>query len=123
MVKRGPVVPSLFTADMTATLRFYEDVLGFTQTGKWEDEGQITWAEVKRDDATIWFFANQLDAFPSAVFSGLIYVFVDAVDALAAALKDKVEFSWGPETQDYGLRELGLKDNNNYYLVFAQEID
>ncbi len=31
-------------------------------------------------------------------------------------------FEWGPETQHYGLRELGIKDLNGYYLVFATDV-
>ncbi len=41
MEKRGPIVPSLFTDDMLATLQFYENHLGFAQTGTWEIEGRI----------------------------------------------------------------------------------
>jgi hypothetical protein len=52
----------------------------------------------------------------------LIYVFVDDVDALAKQLEGQAHFEWGPETQPYGLRELGIKDLNGYYLVFAKDV-
>ena len=65
--------------------------------------------------------ANALTHHPKPVLSGLIYVFVDDVDSTAAHLDGKVPFDWGPETQDYGLRELGIHDLNGYYLVFAQD--
>ena len=48
-------------------------------------------------------------------------MFVDDVDAMAARLQGRVTFEWGPETQDYGLRELGIRDDNGYYLVFARD--
>ena len=40
----------------------------------------------------------------------------------SARLKGHVPFEWGPETQPYGLRELGIKDLNGYYLVFATDV-
>ena len=55
------------------------------------------------------------------MFSGLIHVFVDDMDAVAERLRARVRLEWGPETQDYGLRELGLKDVNGYYPVFARD--
>ncbi len=56
------------------------------------------------------------------MFSGLIYVFVDDVDAVAKHLEGQVPFEWGPETQEYGLREFGIRDVNGYYLVFARDV-
>lgn len=121
-MKRAPVTPSLFVSDLKAALRFYADVLGFEQTGAYEEDGETFWAEVARGDARIWFFANALDGLPQPTFSGLIYVFVEDVDDLAANLKGRVSIEWGPETQPYGLRELGIKDLNGYYLVFAKDV-
>jgi hypothetical protein len=48
-------------------------------------------------------------------------MFVENVDALAARLKDKAAILWGPETQEYGLRELGIQDCNGYMLVFVKD--
>jgi len=121
-MKRSPVTPSLFAPDLSATLRFYTDVLGFEQTGAYEEDGETFWAEVARGEAHIWFFANALDDLPHPTFSGLIYVFVDDVDVLATKLEGRVSIDWGPETQPYGLRELGIKDLNGYYLVFAKDV-
>lgn len=121
-MKRSPVMPSLYVPDLDAALRFYTETLGFTSSGAYEEAGEKLWAEVARGEARIWFFTNQLDGFPQPAFSGLIYVFVDDVDELAASLKDRVSVEWGPETQVYGLRELGIKDLNGYYLVFAKDV-
>jgi uncharacterized glyoxalase superfamily protein PhnB len=108
--------------DIEATLHFYTETLGFTSNGAYEEAGEKLWAEVARGEARIWFFTNRLDGFPNAAFSGLIYIFVDDVDALAARLDGRVSVEWGPETQPYGLREFGIKDLNGYYLVFAKDV-
>lgn len=122
-MKRAPVIPSLFAPDLLQTVRFYVDSLGFRQTGSYkEEDGSEVWAEVALGESRIWFFSNALDKQPGPTFSGLIYVFVDDVDAVAKRLKNQVQFEWGPETQEYGLRELGIHDINGYYLVFAQDV-
>ena len=120
---RAPVTPSLFAPDLTETVRYYVETLGFQQTGSYrEDDGRETWAEVALAESRIWFFRYALDDLPRPVFSGLIYVFVDDVDALAARLGGQVRVRWGPETQHYGLRELGIEDPNGYLLVFARDV-
>ena len=53
------------------------------------------------------------------ICSGTFYLFPDDVDALAEQLAGKVEFAWGPETMDYGLREFGLRDPDGYFIAFA----
>ena len=108
---------------MSDTVRFYVETLGFRQTGSYKeaDDSEI-WAEVALGEARIWFFANMLSEQPQPAFSGLIYIFVDDVDAVAARLEGDWPFEWGPETQEYGLRELGIKDINGYYLVFAEDV-
>ena len=118
---RPPTIPSLFAPDLAETLRYYTEVLGFAQSGSYQDDDVEIWAEVTLGDARLWFFSGALDAQPGPVLSGLVYVFVDDVDDVASRLKDKVGFEWGPETQDYGLRELGIRDLNGYYLVFAAD--
>jgi len=122
-MKRSPVIPSLFAPDIVQTVSFYVDLLGFQQTGSYKGEdGSEIWAEVTLGESRIWFFSNALDKQPVPAFSGLIYVFVDDIDALAKSLEGNVLFAWGPETQVYGLRELGIQDVNGYYIVFAQDM-
>lgn len=122
---RSAVTPSLLAPDLDATLRFYVDVLGFSQTGAWrEADARLVWAEVTRGDARLWFFRDTPVEPLTPVFSGLIYLFVGPVTPLAAALADVgVIFEWGPETQPYGLREVALRDPNGYLLVFAEDVD
>ncbi len=121
-MQRAALIPSLYAPSLAEAVAFYVDTLGFRQTGSYrEDDDTEIWAEVALGEARVWFFANALDAHPQPSFSGLIYVFVEDVDALSARLAGKLAFEWGPETQGYGLRELGIKDINGYCLVFAQD--
>lgn len=125
-MERSPVTPSLYVADVAEAVTFYPEILGFTQTGVWAEDGSPLWAEVAREGpkgpARIWFFSGQIDGRPGPALSGLLYLFVDSVDAEAARLGDKVNILWGPENQGYGLRELGIEDLNGYLLCFAEDV-
>jgi uncharacterized glyoxalase superfamily protein PhnB len=122
-MQRSPVTPSLYTPDISKTVDFYVKNLGFEQTAVYRDDNGVEiWTEVALDESRLWFFSNPLEQQPGPAFSGLIYIFVQDVDALSAHLQDNVSFEWGPETQDYGLRELGLRDINGYYIVFAHDV-
>ncbi|NJM34976.1 MAG: hypothetical protein HC850_10055 [Rhodomicrobium sp.] len=122
-MKRSPVTPSLYAPDIAAAIRFYTELLGFEKTGSYKDDsGAEIWAEAARGEARIWFFSHALDGRPQPVFSGLIYIFIEDVDGMAAKLSGKVKALWGPETQDYGLREFAIEDLNGYMLVFAKDV-
>lgn len=119
---RNPVVPSLYAPDLAATLEYYTNTLGFTEVGNWIEDGTKIWAEVALGDCRLWLFSNALTGQDRPMMSGMIYLFVEDVDAVAAHLQGNVTFAWGPENQPYGLRELGIKDVNGYFLVFAKDV-
>lgn len=35
-------------------------------------------------------------------------------------LRGKIDFAWGPEVMEYGMREFGVQDPNGYYLAFTE---
>ncbi|MCI0334954.1 MAG: VOC family protein [Planctomycetes bacterium] len=115
------VLPCLFVADMRETLDFYIDVLGFTQTGYYPIESEPIRTEVRRDDVAIILFSEgkHIDV-QAPVFSGVLYIFPESVDRLAEELNGKVEFAWGPEDTESGIREFAIRDPNGYTLVFAE---
>lgn len=119
---RNPVVPNMFAPNLEETVAYYVEVLGFRVTGNWKEGGESIWVEVSLGSSVLWFFARAIEGRPQPVMSGLIYIFVEDVDALAETLEDKVAFRWGPENQPYGLREVAIEDLNGYLIVFAQDI-
>jgi uncharacterized glyoxalase superfamily protein PhnB len=115
------VTPSLLVADMAASLRFYE-LLGFRLTGCSPGDAP-TWAEVQRDGVIIQFFSEAPDGVPAKpCLSGTIYLHPDGVDALAAELRRKVQFAWGPEDMPYGMREFAVQDPSGYFIAFTEPI-
>ena len=126
-MERSALTVSLYAPDVAAAVAFYVDELGFHNTGSWSEGGAPPiWAEVARDGpkgtARIWFFSHHIETRPGPMLTGLIYLFVDDVDAEAERLRDRVPFRWGPENQEYGLRELGIEDLNGYLICFAKDI-
>jgi uncharacterized glyoxalase superfamily protein PhnB len=117
------VVPCLFVADMRASLDFYIDVLGFTQTGYYPIASAPVRTEIRRDGVAIVLFSvgGHIEA-ESPALSGALYLFPEDVDKLANELRNKVPFAWGPEDTEYGLREFAIRDPNGYILVFGQPI-
>lgn len=113
-------VPSLLIRDMAETLAFYRR-LGFSVTGCDGAETTSTWAEVSRGQITFQFYSEPPHGTPvSPICSGTFYVFTNGVDALALEFRDKVEFAWGPETMDYGMKEFAVQDPNGYLIAFSE---
>ncbi|MGE0442224.1 MAG: VOC family protein [Gemmatimonadales bacterium] len=119
----GHVVPSLLVRDMAATLAFYRQ-LGFELTGRSNDTEPPTWAEVRRDAASLQFFTDPPHGTPtSPVMSGTLYFSPTSVDALAAEFRAAgIEFEWGPEVMDYGMKEFAVRDPNAYLLAFSEPV-
>ena len=122
MVSMGRrVVPSLLARDVRETIDFYQDVLGFTLTGKWPDEVDPKWVELSRDDVALQFFAEAPVGIPKEpIMSGTLYLYPSDVRELAKEWENRVKFAWGPEVMDYGMREFGIRDCNGYYLAFTE---
>ncbi|MEM9292884.1 MAG: VOC family protein [Acidobacteriota bacterium] len=114
------LVPTLLVRNLAQTLAFYE-LLDFRAIGFYPDEQQPTWVEVQRDDITLQFHTEAPKGTPpSPIFSGTLYLYPSDVRALAEELRGKVDFAWGPEVMDYGMRELGIRDPNGYFLAFTE---
>ena len=114
------LVPSLLVYDMGETLAFYRK-LGFEVTGCDGAETSSTWAEVSHGQITFQFYSEPPRGTPATpICSGTFYVFTNGVDALALEFRDKVEFAWGPETMDYGMKEFAVQDPNGYLIAFSE---
>lgn len=113
-------VPSLLVRDMSETLTFYAR-LGFQLSGSYPREAAPTWAEVRRDSVVLQFHTESPQGTPSEpVCSGTFYIFPESVRELAAELRGKVSFAWGPEVMDYGMREFAVQDPNGYFIAFTE---
>ena len=114
------LVPALLVRDLARTLEFYAR-LGFVRSGSHPEGEAPTWAEVRRDGVVLQFHTDApVGTPPEPVCSGTFYVYPESVEALAAELRGVVEFAWGPEVMDYGMREFAVRDPDGYLLAFGE---
>jgi catechol 2,3-dioxygenase-like lactoylglutathione lyase family enzyme len=117
------VLPCLLVSDMRRSLDFYLDALGFTQTGYYPIESDPIRTEVRRDDVAIILFTVAIHTNAERPgLSGALYLFPESVDALAAELRGKVPFAWGPEDTEFGMHEFAIRDPDGYTLVFGKRM-
>lgn len=129
MTKLKHLRPLLDVPDLAGTIEFWTATLGFEVTGRIDDDkGRPLWCNVRRDDVAVMFTSHYHDDEPDeepheAALTGSVYINVDDVDALAGELSGKgVAFLFGPKTMEHGMREVAVKDNSGYVVLFGQEM-
>ena len=106
--------PVLHVPDVSATVAFYRDVLGFTC-----DFGDDTYAVVWRDNSAIHFVRDE--GGPRGVH---LFQWVKDVDAYYREVVNRgAKSAAEPTDQTYGIREFGLCDINGVEIVFGQDIE
>ena len=110
-------VPILAVRDLGETLRFYEEVLGFTGAWRWEDGDE--YGGIGRGNVWLMF-----DRQPEVKVEGhLVWISAVGVDALyrehrAAGASIVLELA----DQPWGFREYRVRDNNGYHLRIAEPL-
>ena len=113
--------PVLWTEDLSSTIDFYLEVLGFECSHRNDDWG---WASLQKDDVALMIAKpNEHTPYEKFGFTGSFYFNTDNVDALWEKLKDKAKVCYGIEDFFYGMREFAVYDNNGYLLQFGQECE
>ncbi|MEM9447696.1 MAG: VOC family protein [Cyanobacteria bacterium P01_E01_bin.6] len=117
--------PHFFVSDIITSVRFYVDVLGFDEPKLWGDPPAF--AMPSRDGFVV--MLNQADSKQPRP-NGLnncwdVYFWCDAVDEFYQFIHTKgVDIVHGPEIRDdYGMKEIGIRDPDGYMLVFAEDIE
>jgi catechol 2,3-dioxygenase-like lactoylglutathione lyase family enzyme len=116
----------LLVADVGRALDYYGERLGF-EVEPWAENPQH-YGYAKRDSAWLHFARfdgakprpNHREA-PPDMFDA--YFWVDDVDALHAELVGRgADLLHGPVDQEYGLRELRVRDPHGYILAFGRPL-
>ena len=110
------LTPMLQTSDMDRTISWYGDVLGFRCVRRIADG----WCHLRQGGVSLMFMKNDHVGTPHATATQ--YIYVDDVDELWEALKDRVTAEWGPETMSYGMREFAIRDPDGYLLSFGEPL-
>jgi hypothetical protein len=116
MLKR--MTPMLETDQLDGTVRFWSEILGFAVEAYQKDD----WAKLSKDGLAIMFSTpNAHRNFEKSNLTGSIYFETEAVDDVWNDIKEKVKVCYDIETFDYGMREFGFYDNNEYLIQFGQD--
>lgn len=118
MLKR--MTPMLETNQLDETVKFWSEILGFELNGFQKDY----WAKLSKDDLAIMFaIPNAHRHFEKPNLTGSIYLETNEVDKIWNEINEKVKVCYEIETFDYGMREFGFFDNNEYLIQFGQDVE
>lgn len=108
----GPVLP---VSDIASAVRYYVDVLGFTEDFIMEGHGSVTRGRVGIQ------FTHASGNFSASSYPGWIYLFVEGIDALYEVYRTSgIEFTRPLEDHAHGMREFEITDLNGFHLRFGQ---
>jgi uncharacterized glyoxalase superfamily protein PhnB len=129
MTRFTSVTPNLVIRDMSKSLAFYRDLLGFTITMNVPDAEPFVFAGLERDGVPV--FLNDIKAtledHPEmarvpAGGTGTMFFVLTGVDELHDQLKSKTTIVMPLKTQFYGMREFSVKDPDGHLITFAERV-
>ncbi len=118
------IAPQFFTTDMTATLAYYEEKLGFACVGKWMDPP--VYAITVRDEQRIHFRCAAAPKAANKYKEELLdaYLLVEDADGLYAEYSARgVEFARGLGDMPWHSREFVVKDCDGRLLAFGTNLE
>lgn len=123
------LTPNLLVSDVSRSLAFYIEVLGFTRGMTVPDEAPFVFASVTSDAVEIFFNDAAVAVKEYPAFAGrpigataTMFIEMEGVDALHARLEGKVTIAMPLVTQWYGLKEFAIVDPDGYLITFAERM-
>jgi catechol 2,3-dioxygenase-like lactoylglutathione lyase family enzyme len=121
------ITPLLNVQDVSRSLAFWRDVLGFEVVSTWDSEGRMAWARLRNGAISV--MLNGRGGAPAhrtareRYTDAVLYFGVDDVHALVRDLRSKGVEVEDPESQEYGLDEVVIRDPDGYDLAFTSPTD
>jgi uncharacterized glyoxalase superfamily protein PhnB len=122
------LTPNLIVADVSRSIAFYRDVLGFTLQATVPDAAPFVFAIVQSGGVEIFLNAPEpavaeYPAFKGRPIGGTLTLFIQVDDVRAAheALNTQVEIVMPLEKKWYGVTEFAFVDPDGYVITFAQQ--
>jgi len=121
------LTPNIIVADVSRSIAFYRDVLGFTLQTTVPDAAPYVFAIVQAGPVEIFLNAPapaiaEYPAFKDRPIGGTLTLFIQVDDVRAAheALRSQVEIVMPLEKKWYGVTEFAFIDPDGYVITFAQ---
>lgn len=128
-VRFTAVTPNLIVRDVARSTAFYCEVLGFTIKQTVPEAAPFVFVWLERGAVTVFLndvaaAAKDLPTYASPAFGGTCTLFltVEGVDALHAAIAPDVAIVMPLHTQWYGMREFAIHDPDGHLLTFAERV-
>ena len=123
------VTPNLIVRDVAASTRFYTEVLGFTIKQTVPDAAPFVFVWLERGAVPVFptdaaAVAPDIPASATPTFGGTaaLFVAVEGVDALHAAVAPPTPVVMSLRTQFYGMREFAIHDPDGHLITFAERV-
>ena len=123
------LTPNLLVADVSRSLAFYVDVLGFARGMTVPEESPFVFASVTGGPVEIFLndAAGAVKEYPGfggkpLGCTGTLFIEVTGIDALHDRLKSSVTIVMPIETKFYGMREFAIEDPDGYVITFAERV-
>ena len=111
--------PVLFVADIDRTLDFYVNCLGFTQSWRFEEDGNAFVAQADRDNCALIFSSQR----PDKVGKGLIFISLN-LDAASADLAAEVSVALDGLRAEFESKGVAVEDGFwGYRLLVVRDPD
>ena len=115
--------PLLNVADIEMSLTFWRDLIGFEEMNRFDHEGELVFASLRSGDVELMLNARGGDPAPRRArphyTEAVIYFGVESVHDLVRALRAKGFDAPDPETEQYGLDEITVRDPDGYEIAFT----
>lgn len=128
-MKISEIIPELLVEDMTETIDFYKNVLGFTEEIIFPEANPI-FAQVVRDGLHIMLyqrhdFQTEIPKLKTLKMGGTVLLYIKATDIVDFydEIKDRVKIVQPIHKTDYGTTEFTIEDCNGYLIAFSEETE
>lgn len=123
------LTPNLLVAEVSRSLAFYTDVLGFARGMTVPEESPFVFASVISGAVEVFFNDAETATKEYPVFggreigaSGTLFIELEGIDEFYAGLEGRVTIVTPLHTQWYGMKEFAVMDPDGYVLTFAERV-
>lgn len=121
------LTPMLICADVQASIKFYEDVIGLEVEGRMDDVGKTGWASLGKGNVHIMLasptYFPEMPKVNDRYYQAQYYFYTDKLEELHEHIKGKGVEVTGIIEQFYNMREFELVDPDGHILIFGQDME
>jgi uncharacterized glyoxalase superfamily protein PhnB len=117
------LAPSLTVDDLTKSLVWYTEMLGFKITQRWENEGRLLGVELKAGDVDIYLSQEDGSKGPRMKGQGFrLYWYTQRnIDQMADGIKARGGHLTSEPKDEWGVRSFSLVDPTGYLITISSE--